>query len=92
MRGETALKSKTSAGSGARFGPTSRRSADRRRFDNLPILEGVAEKGVNSLYTYRLGQGVFLQLNLGVDLLQPPVLFLKLLETRHTRGVHAAKL
>jgi hypothetical protein len=36
---------------GAQFGPTSRRSADRRRFDDLPILDGIAEKGVNSLYT-----------------------------------------
>ena len=51
-RREIALKYRTSVGSGASFGPTPCRSVRRQGFDDLKILDGIAENGVNSVYTY----------------------------------------
>jgi len=45
-----ALKGNISAGSRAPFGSTPRRSVRPRRFDDLTILEGIAEKGIYSAY------------------------------------------
>jgi hypothetical protein len=52
---------------------TSRRSADRERFDDLPILYEFAKQGVNSSYTFA-GCVAFRTAFIGVSLLKLPAL------------------